>query len=71
MEIWESDSRSAKMHPNFKEKDVSFFKRKEESLKKQWLDASGAFLKQNNGIIKASYEVSLLIAKEKKTSYDR
>ena len=59
------------MHPNFKEKDVSFFKRKEESLKKQRLDASGAFLKQNNGIVKASYEVSLLIAKEKKTSNDR
>ena len=39
-----------KMHPNFKEKDVSFFKRKEESLKKQRLDASGAFLKQYNGI---------------------
>lgn len=55
-----------KSHQNFKNKDVEFFKRKEAALKKQRLDPSGSIFQQTNAVVKASYEVSLMIAKQKK-----
>lgn len=53
-------------HPEFKDKDLNFFKRKEEVLKKQRLDPSGRIFQQNSAVMQASYEVSLMIAKQKK-----
>lgn len=53
-------------HPEFKDKDLNFFKRKEEVLKKQRLDPSGRIFQQNSAVVQASYEVSLMIAKQKK-----
>ena len=53
-------------HPQFKDKDLNFFKRKEEVFKKQQLDPSGRIFQQNSAVVQASYEVSLMIAKQKK-----
>ena len=53
-------------HETFKDKDLSFFKHKEAGLKRQRLDQSGSIYQQTNSIVKASYEVSLMIAKQKK-----
>lgn len=53
-------------HPEFKDKDLDFFKRKEAVFKKQRLDPSGRFFQQTSAAVKASYEVSLMIAKQKK-----
>jgi len=55
-----------KAHPEFRDKDLDFFKHKETMLEKQRLDKSGMFLQHTNSL-RASYEVSLLIAKQKKT----
>lgn len=55
-----------KVHPEFINKDLDFFKYKETVLKKQRLDSGGRIFQQNNAALKASYEVSLLIAKQKK-----
>lgn len=55
-----------KTHPEHSAKDVNFFKRHECSLKRMKLDSSGAFQMQSRNVLKASYEVSLEIAKQKK-----
>jgi len=53
-------------HSNLETKDIEFFHRKEAALKKQRLDPGGKVFQHNNAIMKESYEVSFMIAKEKK-----
>ena len=53
-------------HPKFKDKGLDFFKHRESMFKKQCLDKCGMFFQQTNASLKASYEVSLMIAKQKK-----
>ena len=53
-------------HPEFKDKELDFFKHRESVFKKQCLDKGGMFFQQTNASLKASYEVSLMIAKQKK-----
>ena len=53
-------------HPKFKDKELDFFKHRESVFKKQCLDKGGMFFQQTNASLKASYEVSLMIAKQKK-----
>ena len=53
-----------KVHPGYKDKDLNFFKRKEESLKRQRLDAKGDFHQHSQSLVEASYVVSFMIAKE-------
>ena len=53
-------------HPEFKDKEFDFFKHRESVFKKQCLEKGGMFFQQTNASLKASYEVSLMIAKQKK-----
>ena len=53
-------------HPEFKTKELDFFKHRESVFKKQCLDKGGMFFQQTNALLKTSYEVSLMIAKQKK-----
>ena len=53
-------------HPEFKDKELDFFKHRESVFKKQCLDKGGMFFQQTDASLKASYEVSLMIAKQKK-----
>ena len=53
-------------HPKFKDKELDFFKDRESVFKKQYWDKGGRFFQQTNALLKASYEVSLMIAKQKK-----
>ena len=53
-------------HLEFKGKKLDFFKHRESVFKKQCLDKGGMFFQQTNASLKASYEVSLMIAKQKK-----
>ena len=53
-------------HPEFKDKEFDFFKHRESVFKKQCLDKGGMFFQQTNASLKASYEVSLMISKQKK-----
>ena len=53
-------------HPEFKDKELEFFKHRKLVFKKQCLDKGGMFFQQTNASLKASYEVSLMIAKQKK-----
>ena len=53
-----------KVHSGNKDKDLNFFKRKKESLKRQHLDAEGYFQQHSQSLIEASYVVSFMIAKE-------
>ncbi|XP_064122499.1 zinc finger BED domain-containing protein 5-like [Macrobrachium nipponense] len=55
-----------KTHHEHSGKDANFFKRHEWSLKRMKLDSSGAFQTQSRKVLKASYEVSLEIPKQKK-----
>uniref|UniRef100_UPI00358F1C07 zinc finger BED domain-containing protein 5-like n=1 Tax=Myxine glutinosa TaxID=7769 RepID=UPI00358F1C07 len=55
-----------KIHPHHQHKDVDFFKRMEENVKRQRLDQSGTLFQQNKRLTEASYAVSLLIAQQKK-----
>ena len=54
-----------KAHPEFKDKELDFFKHRESVFKKQCLDKGGIFFQQTNASLKAYYEVSLMIAKQK------
>ena len=54
-------------HPEFKDKELDFFKHRESVFKKQCLDKGGMFFQQANALLKAFYEVSLMIAKQKKS----
>ncbi len=47
------------IHPHDAEKDPYFFRRHKSSLRKQKLDATGAFQQQTLSVIEASYEVAL------------
>ena len=55
-----------KAHPKFKDKKLDFFKHRESVFKKHCLDKAVMFFQQTNTSLKASYEVSLMIAKQKK-----
>ena len=52
-------------HPDLKDKDITFFKRKE-SLKRIRLDNEGHLCGQNKSAVHASYLVSYQVAKAKK-----
>ena len=53
-----------KVHPGDKDKGLNYFKRKEESLKRQRLDAEGYFQQHSQSLVEASYVVCFMIAKE-------
>ena len=53
-------------HPEYLEKEPSFFQRKEDVLKRSRLDTTGTYHQQLFACIEASYAVSLRIAKAKK-----
>ena len=53
-------------HPEFKDKQLDFFKHRKSVFKKQCLDKGGIFFQQTNASLKAPYEVSPMIAKQKK-----
>ena len=53
-------------HPKFKNKELDFFKHRKSVFKKQCLDKGDMFFQQTNASLKASYEVTLMIAKRKK-----
>ena len=52
-------------------KDMEFFRRHEESCKRQRLDRTGSFQQENTALVQASCEVTLEIAQQKKTSHNR
>ena len=53
-------------HADKMDRDKSYFERHGENVKRQRMDHTGQFYRNNDGIIKASYEVSLLVAQNKK-----
>ena len=53
-------------HGELKEKDVAYFERKERSLKSTRIDSGGQYARQNESALRASYAVSLHIARNKK-----
>ena len=53
-------------HPEYLQKEPSFFKRKEDVLTRSRLDTTGAYHQQSFACIEASYAVSLRIARAKK-----
>ena len=58
-----------KNHPGLKGKDIEYFKRLQNGLKRQRLDNTGSFALTDKKQTEASFEVSLLIAKQKKAHY--
>ena len=56
-----------KVHPDYKDKDLKFFKRKEENLKRQLLDTRSDFQQHSRSLVEASYVVSFMIAKKCKS----
>ena len=55
-----------KVHPDLVSKDVDFFRAKESKVKKARLDQGSKFVFQNSSVVEASYNISLLIAKNRK-----
>ena len=53
-------------HSNKKDRDSNYFKRLGENAKKQRLDKTGKQYQQSVGIVTASYEIALIVAKNKK-----
>ena len=53
-------------HADKMDRDKSYFEQLGENVKRQCMDHTGQFYRNNNGIIKASYKVSLLVAQNKK-----
>ena len=53
-------------HSNKKDRDPNNFKRLGENKKKQRLDKTGKQYQQSVGIVTASYEIALIVAKNKK-----
>nr|XP_039264455.1 zinc finger BED domain-containing protein 5-like isoform X1 [Styela clava]XP_039264457.1 zinc finger BED domain-containing protein 5-like isoform X1 [Styela clava] len=53
-------------HTDKMNRDKSYFERLGENVKRQRMDYTGQFYQKNAGIVKASYEVSLLVAQHKK-----
>ena len=60
-----------KVHPVIINKDIEFFKFKETQLKRSHLDNDSSLMFQSSNITIASYEITLLIAKQKKTIHNR
>ena len=52
-------------HTNKINRDKSYFKRLGENVKRQRMDHTGQFYQNNAGIVKASYELSFLLAQNK------
>ena len=55
-----------KVYSNYKDKDVNFFKRKRDSVKRERFDSTGEFQQHFRSIVEASYVVSFMIAKQYK-----
>ena len=53
-------------HPDKKDRNEIYFQRLGENAKRQRLDKTGTIYQRKKGIVKASYEVALLIAKNMK-----
>ena len=53
-------------HVKEKEPDESYFQRLGENAKRQRLDKTGVICQKIKGVVKASYEVALLVAKNMK-----
>ncbi|XP_008189561.1 SCAN domain-containing protein 3-like, partial [Acyrthosiphon pisum] len=53
-------------HPSLKDKPIDFFHAKINSVKRMKLDSTGHFARENEKLMEASYEIALLIAKDKK-----
>ena len=53
-------------HPDKKDRNESFFQRLGEHVRRQRLDKTGTIYQRKKGVVKASYEVALLIAKNLK-----
>ena len=53
-------------HADTMNRDKSYFERFQENVKRQRMDHTGHFYQNNAGIVKTSYEVSLLVAQTKK-----
>lgn len=53
-------------HSELKDKDATFFQRKEAAVKRSRLDATGAFRQQTTAAVEASYAVAYRIAQQKK-----
>ena len=49
-----------------KEKDIAYFERKEHNLKSMRIDSGGQYAQQSESALRASYEISLHIARNKK-----
>ena len=54
-------------HPDKKDRNESYFQRLGKNAKRQRLDKIGTIYQRKKGVVKASYEVSLLIAENMKT----
>ena len=54
-------------HPGLVDKPKAFFETKKHTLKQVKLDDSGSFRQQSSKVVEASYEISMLIAKSKKS----
>ena len=54
-------------HSAFTNKPKAFFVMKSHSLKKAKLDMSGTFQQRSSNVVEASYEIAMLIAKNKKS----
>ncbi|XP_068242269.1 zinc finger BED domain-containing protein 5-like [Palaemon carinicauda] len=53
-------------HADKKDRDQSYFQRLSENVKRQRMDKTGQIYQEGAGIVKASYEVALLVAKNMK-----
>jgi len=53
-------------HPSLKDKPIDFVHAKINSVKRMKLDSTGHFAMENEKLMEASYEIALLIAKDKK-----
>ena len=56
----------ATQHPQWKDKNQEFFELKMTSLKRAKLESIGSFQQYSTAVVKASYAISLRIAKAKK-----
>lgn len=53
-------------HPSLRDKPIDFFHAKINSIKRMKFDSTGHFAMENEKLMGASYEIALLIAKDKK-----
>ena len=66
LNIEENVCHSVSNHAEKKDKDQSYFEQLEENSKRQHLDQTSQFHQKKIGVVKASYEVSLLVAQNMK-----